>query len=117
MARRGFGRTVTGPRGRRRAQGVCPVCRGSFALRDSDGKLMPHGKTAAAPRGCAGTGEPPVRERSRELRAGVAPIRPAGPAHDAVPEPDLGLEVRVERRDPPPVPVHLRRRPDGPGAA
>lgn len=88
-----------------------------FALRDSDGKLMPHGKTAAATRGCAGSGEPPVRERSPNLRKGVAPIRPAGPAHHTAPMPDLGIEVRVERRDPPPTPVHLRRRPDGPGAA
>jgi hypothetical protein len=93
------------------------VCRGSFALRDTDGKLMPHGKTAAAPRGCAGVGEAPVRESGRSLRPGVAPIRTPGPAHDQAPEPDLGIEVRVERRDPPPVPVHMRRRPDGPGAA
>jgi hypothetical protein len=107
---------VPGPRGRRRLKGVCPVCRGSFALRDADGKLMPHGKTAAAPRGCAGVGEPPVREQAGTMRAGVAPIRPVVP-HDSAPLPDLGIEVKVERRDDQGPPVHTRPRPDGPGAA
>lgn len=50
----------------RRRQGVCPVCRAARSLRDTDGKMMPHGRTAASPRGCPGNGQAPVRDARPE---------------------------------------------------
>lgn len=82
------------------SRGVCPVCRGEYSLRPSDGKMMPHGKTAAAPAGCAGNGLAPLRERRQapgELR--VSPITTPASAVAEQPLPDLGIEIRVDRRD------------------
>lgn len=92
------------------------MCRATHALRDTDGKMMPHGKSAARPRGCDGVGQAPIRDATRPLTGGVRPlVEPV--AHDAPPEPDLGLDVMVQRRDDTP-PVRVRSaRPDGPGAA
>lgn len=94
-------------------RGTCPVCRApNITLRVSDGKMMAHGKSAASPAGCAGRGQAPYRERKqRPGELPVADIRPTV-AHDQGPEPDLDLDVLVERRDGE-VPVHLRQPPDG----
>lgn len=82
------------------ARGVCPVCRGEYSLRQSDGMMMPHGKTAAAPAGCAGNGRAPLRERRQPAgELPVTPIVPERPALADEPLPDLGIEVRIERRD------------------
>lgn len=115
--RRGFGKTEPDGQPGAPGKGLCPVCRKLFRLRRYDGKIGPHGKTAAAPRGCAGYGQPPLRERITQMQPGVRPIRRPGVPFDVAPLPDLGIQVLVEPRDPPPVPAHLRPRPDGPGAA
>lgn len=111
-------RRSLGNGGRRR--GTCPVCRrADLALRVSDGKVMPHGKSAASPLGCPGGGDAPYRERKAPAPGSlpVAELRPQV-AHDQAPLPELGIDVLVERRDPPP--VRLRTRAElspGDGAA
>lgn len=93
-------------------RGTCPVCRrGNIALRSTTGKIMPHGRSAASPGGCAGNGQAPYREPRRQAAGElpVAPIRPAPPAHDEPAEPDLDIEVLIERRDEPQVRVRSAR--------
>lgn len=109
MGRRGFGSTsprVAAGVGTRR-RGVCPVCRGRYALRDSDGKMMPHGRTAAAPRGCDGAGGVPLRDATGTVTGAVRSI--GAPAVD--PDAEAALpEIRIEPRE---VPAHQRPRPTG----
>jgi hypothetical protein len=105
-------------------RGTCPVCRlPNLRLRMMDGKLASHGRTAASPRGCAGTGEPPLRRNSDGdeveqtgatiigFRADTVPgelptVKVTGDPDDVdVPvarrdEPDLGLRIKP----PPPLP-------------
>jgi hypothetical protein len=97
-------------------RGTCPVCRRqNVPIRHVDGKVGIHGRTAASPQGCAGKGQPPYRERKQKPgELPVADIRPTA-AHDQGPEPELPLDVLVERRDGE-VPLHLRPPPAG-GAA
>ena len=101
-------------------RGTCPVCRrGNLAVRQKDGKMGPHGKTAASPSGCAGAGQPPMRpgrdgvERP-QLGATVVGFRSARP--DPIPkvepvDPD-NVDVQVTRRDPPDLDIRLRPPPD-----
>lgn len=120
---------MSGPRdrsGRQRSQrgavayrGTCPVCRRArVRVRQVDGKVGVHGKTAASPRGCAGAGQPPLRtgadgaEREQTggtvlgfTAPGTRPVPaqpPESPEVELVSrrEPDLGLRVR----DPEPLP-------------
>jgi hypothetical protein len=90
-----------------------------------DGKIAHHGRTAANPRGCAGTGEPPLRRNADGVeveqtgatvigfRADTPDVPPPPPVADDnqvdVPVerrddgPDLGLRIK-SRRTPPPLP-------------
>lgn len=89
-------------------RGTCAVCRrGNLRLRVKDGHVGPHGRTAASPRGCAGSGQAPLRRGAD----GVEHVQPRGvsvigfradapvvgelPALDDPPE----LDIQVRRRD------------------
>lgn len=83
-------------------RGTCPVCRlPNLRVRHRDGKIGFHGKTAAATRGCAGVGEPPLR-RGRDgverEQAGATVVGFTRPGADggAVPP------VVISMRPPPP---------------
>lgn len=73
---------------------------------------MPHGKSAANPLGCPGGGQPPMREQVPPA-PGTLPVAPLHPtvAHDQAPQPDLDIEVLIERRDAPPVTIRSSRPP------
>ncbi|MEV4122889.1 hypothetical protein [Micromonospora sp. NPDC049645] len=71
--------------------GVCPVCRTRQRTVVTTGKLGKHGRTAAAPRGCAGNGQAPLRTVKRDGGGEVVPLR-AG-------EPELRLVPRQTRGD------------------
>lgn len=62
MAGRDVRRRSRSNKGSVALRGTCPVCRrGNVRLRTVDGKLGFHGKSAASPRGCDGSGQPPLR--------------------------------------------------------
>jgi hypothetical protein len=71
---------------------VCPVCRTRQRTVVTTGKIGKHGRTAAAPRGCAGAGQAPLRKVERDGAGEVVPMRPAG-------EPELRLIPRQTRGD------------------
>jgi hypothetical protein len=80
-------------------------------LLSESGKVAFHGRTAASPGGCAGRGEPPLRERSRSLKGGstVVGFKPGqdGPTADPGPDAEPEIEVKVvlrSAREPAPEP-------------
>lgn len=73
---------------------TCSVCRSQQKVRAMDGKIGSHGKSAANPRGCPGTGQAPYR-----------PPKQGGPSGGAIvvgfrqPPPQLRI---VSKLPPPP---------------
>jgi hypothetical protein len=112
------------------ARGVCPVCRSMQPLRIADGKLAKHGRSAAAPLGCPGGAQPPMRRASalgagggatvvgmRAGESGATAQTPRAPEVDITADP--AYDVPVQRRGPGPLRerVHdMTESPDGPVA-
>jgi hypothetical protein len=88
------------------------VCRTEQQVSQASGFMLAHGRTAAAPGGCAGKGTRPMSLRELRQSASVTDLHPTV-AHDQAPLPDVGVEVLVERRDGDPVPMRLRPPPGG----
>ena len=78
------------------AKGVCPVCRSMQRLLNINGKVAKHGRSAAAPGGCAGSYEPPLRE-DRRTGSIVVGFRPG----DSGPTAQGGPVVHSHRPPPP----------------
>lgn len=102
-------------------RGTCPVCRlAQVRIRAVDGKCGFHGKTAANPHGCAGSGQPPMRSGpdgvEREQVGGTvigftAPVDPAArPRPPAVQPGEVDVPL-VSRRPPD---LHIRLKGDPP---
>lgn len=106
-------------------RGTCPVCRRmNVRLRSVDGKVGFHGKTAASPRGCDGSGQPPLRTGAdgveREQTGGTVIGFKADDA-DLVQPPRVtstmehgGLDVPVVSRTVPDLDLRVRDRPPPP---
>lgn len=96
------------------AKGVCGVCRTMRPLLNRSGKVALHGRTAAAPRGCAGSYQPPLR-KSAGTAGTVVGFRPgdAGPAADPGPVRAADLDIEVTARHPQ-TDWRTVRPPDGP---
>ncbi len=106
-------RSVTGSVALR---GTCPVCRlANVRVRTVDGKIGFHGKTAANPRGCPGSGQPPLRRGAdgveREQVGGTVigfTAEPRPPAPAAQPG---EVEVPVVSRREPELKLRVKDRP------
>ncbi len=87
-------------------RGTCAVCRrANLRVRQVDGKIGVHGRTAASPRGCAGSGQAPLRAGAdgveREQTGGTILGFTAPGATPAAAQPPEPPEVElVSRREP-----------------
>lgn len=104
-------------------RGTCPVCRRSnIRLRAVDGKTGFHGRTAASPRGCDGSGQPPLRtgpdgvarEQSGATVIGFKADDPSGELPRVTPAQDGGPDVPVSSRTAPDLDLRVRDRPPPP---
>lgn len=100
-------------------RGTCPVCRlQNVRIRTADGKCGFHGKTAANPRGCPGSGQPPMRrgadgvEREQVGGTVIGFTAPTGDPPDRPPAVQPGeVDVPVVSRRPPDLNIRLKKPP------